>query len=238
MNRLLTLLSRKSYRSKVLAIPGLLAYWPLNETAGVVAADVSGNARHGAYSGVTLGQPGIGDGNTCPLFDGAAGYVNVYSASLAGAFNGAEGSLVAWAQVAAAGVWTDSTLRSIVTLETDTNNKVTIEKSATNNRLNFTHIAGGTTKQQNTTAYPLTTWLTLGITWSKSGDALIGYVNGTATATVTGVGDYTGALAAVRCNIGARLTTPTQLWSGWLAHVAVWGRVLTATEMGLLGRLP
>lgn len=36
-----------------------VAYWPLGETSGVVANDVSGNGRHGTYTGnMTLGAPG------------------------------------------------------------------------------------------------------------------------------------------------------------------------------------
>ncbi len=39
-----------------------IAYWPLWEASGSVAFDLAGNALHGAYTGVTLGQVGVGDG--------------------------------------------------------------------------------------------------------------------------------------------------------------------------------
>jgi len=50
-----------SYSEKVLAIQraNMLAYWPLGEASGTVAADVSGNGRNGATSGATPGAEGI-----------------------------------------------------------------------------------------------------------------------------------------------------------------------------------
>jgi hypothetical protein len=50
-----------------------IAYWRLNESPGATTAvDLSGNGHHGTYSttGVTLGQPGLGVGDTAVLFDG------------------------------------------------------------------------------------------------------------------------------------------------------------------------
>ncbi len=110
-----------NYAHKVLATdqPHLLAYWPLSEVAGSVAYDFSGNARHGAYTGVTLGKTGIGDGDTCPFFDGANDFVNIYSVSLRDAFNGAEGTAMIWAKVFNVGVWTDGAYRNTLHLHTD-----------------------------------------------------------------------------------------------------------------------
>ena len=65
-----------TYYKKVLATEpaNLLAYWPLNEGSGSVADNLEGTAaRDGAYTGVTLGQAGIGDGWTA--LDVAAGHL-------------------------------------------------------------------------------------------------------------------------------------------------------------------
>ena len=89
MTRKHLLLMTPTYIQKVLGIePGnLIAYWPMSEPSGGIAINAEGTAaRNGAYTGVTLAQPGIGDGNTCPLFDGANDFNNVYSASLDAAF--------------------------------------------------------------------------------------------------------------------------------------------------------
>ena len=45
----------------------------MSEASGTDMIDAVA-AHNGTYTGVTLGQPGIGDGLTCPLFDGANDY--------------------------------------------------------------------------------------------------------------------------------------------------------------------
>ena len=83
----------------------LIAYWPLGETSGSIAADLSGNEQHGTYTGVTLAQPGIGDGRSAPFFDGANDFVNVLSPGLASAFNGAAGTIALWFHVNSPASW-------------------------------------------------------------------------------------------------------------------------------------
>lgn len=68
-----------TYVQKLLAM-GPVALYPLNETSGTSALDISGGNNHGTYSGgVTLGQPSITPGSTavCPLFDGTSGFVTL-----------------------------------------------------------------------------------------------------------------------------------------------------------------
>ena len=47
----------------------LVGYWPLREASGSTAEDESGNGCDGTYNSPTLGQDGIGDGWTVPLFE-------------------------------------------------------------------------------------------------------------------------------------------------------------------------
>ena len=55
---------RDAYQTAVLSTPGLVGYWRLSESAGLLraggqAADASGNSRHGTYNGSPqLGEPG------------------------------------------------------------------------------------------------------------------------------------------------------------------------------------
>lgn len=58
----------ETYRSKVMAL-NPVAYWPLWDIKGDIARDISGNGLAGTYYGVTLCQPGIGDGSCSALFD-------------------------------------------------------------------------------------------------------------------------------------------------------------------------
>jgi len=55
---------------------GPIAYWPMDEQSGTVAVDQSGNGRNGAYTAVTLGQPGMGDGRTAASFDASSAKVS------------------------------------------------------------------------------------------------------------------------------------------------------------------
>lgn len=72
----------KTYSQVVLA-DSPFAFWPLNETSGTVAYDISGNGNNGTlYGGITLNQA-LSNGMTGMLFDGATGYIDTLSLSTA-----------------------------------------------------------------------------------------------------------------------------------------------------------
>lgn len=73
--------SRTTYQAAVLADSPYL-YLPLTETAGPTAADLSGNARHGTYSGtgVTYRRAGCTTGGYAVDLDGTSGNVAVSTA--------------------------------------------------------------------------------------------------------------------------------------------------------------
>ncbi len=217
---------------------GPIAYWPQAEPSGTVSLDESGNGRNGIYTGVTLGNAGIGDGRTSAGFDGATSYNNIYSVSLAGAFNSAEGTCLIWGKVFAAGVWTDAAFRRLFVLQTDNNNRVTAYKDGANNTISVLYVAGGTIKSLTITTSTVD-WFSLGITWSVSADQVRVYFNGTQSgATLTGLGVWVGAIAATTTVVGAQNTTPAQVWSGTLAHAAVWSTPLGAAQIARLAVVP
>ena len=219
---------------------GPIAYWPEGEPSGTVSLDESGNsARNGVYTGVTLGNPGIGDGRTSAGFDGATSKNNIYSASLAAAFNGSESTVAGWAQVANAGVWTDATLRVIVALWVNGNNRAEIIKNTTNNQIVMVYDSGAVVQQFVIGSVSTLSPFHVALTWSKSADQAKAYLNGVQQgATQTGLGVWVGSLAATTTVIGARTTTPTSVWSGSLAHLAVWNRALAAAEVASLAVVP
>lgn len=224
-----------AYTNKVLATSPI-AYWPMAEPSGAVALDESNNSRPGAYTAVTLGQAGIGDGRTSPLFDGTNSYNNVYTASLAGAFSGAEGSFLIWGKVNSAGVWTDGINRRMILFQVDANNRIGINKAVANNEVDWLYVAGGTSKSAGVTTFSPTTYFTIGLTWSKAADQIKFYVNGAQSgATVTGLGVFAGALSVTQTIIGSLNTgAAAQVWSGTMAHAAVWNTPLTAAQMAAL----
>lgn len=222
------------YYKKVLGY-GPIAYWPMWEPAGAVAGCLVDPAQNGAYTGVTLGQLGIGDGKTCPYFDGANDYNNIYSVPFAGAFNGAEGTAIIWAQVLNAAVWTDASFRNVINILADFNNYIDIIKFAVNNWLTYRYIAGGVAEQIDYVTPAPTTFFSAGITWSASAPPtgeMRAYFNGIQVgATQVGLGVWAGAPAVGTTLIGAGNLVPGQVWNGYLAHGAVWDRPLTPVEM-------
>ncbi len=217
----------------------LIGYWPLAEKAGSVGYDASGYGRNGTYTNATLGVAGIGDGGSAVSI-AATGFCNVYSTSLNGAFNNAEGTMAVWVKVSAAGVWTDATLRETFYISADANNEILpFLRTATNNQITIAYRAGGTLKSVSSTAYGgITGWLHAAVTWSIAANQMIGYINGVQVgATQTGLGTWSGALGSTRCNIGAQTTTPAQPWSGSLAHAAIWSAPLTAVQIASLASI-
>lgn len=218
-----------------------IAYWPLAEASGTKAFDESGNSpsgeRDGTYTNVVLGQTGIGDRRTSALFVPASSpRVAVHTTGLAGAFNGAVGTLLLWTKVSGAGVWTDGTTRYMAQLFADASNLVYIRKNTTNNQMQFVYVAGGTTSAVIAT-YSGTDWTTFAITWNRSAGAngeVKGYTNGVQTGvTQTALGTFAGTLAATNTVIGAISTAGANPWDGTIAHVAVFNTALTAQQIAM-----
>src|SRR3990167_4218733 len=88
----------REYYQRVLNVrpDKLVGYWPMWEPSGAVSYDLSGQGNNGAYTAVTLAQRGMGDGRTCPLFNGSNSMNNVYSAGLNSDFNNQELTLMLW----------------------------------------------------------------------------------------------------------------------------------------------
>ena len=223
------------YLNKVLSIESdsLIGVWLQNELSGSVSFDRSGQGNNGAYTGVTLGQPGVpGMGLTSPLFDGANDFNDIYSAELNADFDGAEGTLLAWAKVANAGVWEDSTQRRISTIQVDTENKLYITRTTINNQIQFVYEAGNVQEIQSTSALSNLDFACYAMTWSKSGDAAKYYIAGAASGvTDTGLGTWVGNLVNTGTVMGAGSTAPAQVWSGNIGPVALWNKALTAAQI-------
>lgn len=67
-----------TYRADILATTGLMGYWPLNESGGTTATDLTGN-KNGTITGATPGATGIvtNTGDTCFSFDGSGDIVTI-----------------------------------------------------------------------------------------------------------------------------------------------------------------
>lgn len=208
-----------------------IAYWVLGEAAGATAVDqINSPAQDGAYTGVTLGQPGIGDGNTCPLFDGLNDYVDCFTATLAGVFDGTEGTLAIWAKVFNVGVWTDSAWRYTCSPFTNASNLAFIARAGVNNEMRYRYRPNGINEQVNQAGLTSVVFNHYAITWTDTGDEMRAFFNGIQQGpTQTGLNTWAGAIT--RFVIGAFTTVPGSPWYGWLAHCAVWDTPLTQPQI-------
>jgi len=232
---------KRAYYKKIIRMFGssLIAYWPLWESSGSVAADKSGNARHGAYTGVDFGYPGVGDGKKSPYFDGANDYVDIYSAGLAGAFNGNEGTVMLWAKVSAAGVWIDGMGRYALYLSSDINNIIRLYKSTTNNVFYLRRTGSAVSSLLTLSAQSQTGWVNYALTWSLANDRVRGFLNGSQySVDVTGLGTWAGALNVNTTLLGALAKTPSYVYSGYLAHALILNREATPTEVAIAAKVP
>jgi lysophospholipase L1-like esterase len=214
----------------------LIGYWPLWETAGAVAEDISGNNRDGAYTNAALADLTTQLGKA-PYFDGTA-YVDISGASLTGAINGSLGSVVVVCKIPEA-AFLDLTYRKIFRLQADTNNRIQVEKYGSNrDSIYYTYRAGGTmltTEQQ----YISTLWaglMVIGITWNKAADRARAFLNGAQVgADLTGLGNWAGACYANL--IGVATTAPTEPWQGWIQLMALGNAELTPANMANIASL-
>jgi hypothetical protein len=183
-------------------------------------------------NGVVLGTAAGGHLNTGYTFDGTNDNVNIYSGDLNSAFNATEGSLVAWAKVSSAGVWTDLGTRNIVRLAVDANNYIQIQRDGTNNEIQFNYAAGGTNSNIFNNTMNTTGWFQVAITWSKSKDQAIAYTNGAKVGTMrTGLGTWNGNLSSTLAAIGASGSAGGGPWSGMINDVQLYNRALSPAEI-------
>ncbi len=182
--------------------------------------------------GVTLGSASGGHLTNAYSFDGTNDNVNIYSTDLNSAFNPNEGTLVAWVKVSGSGVWSDSTNRGLLYLNTNANNQIFFGKSSTTNYLQFLYVAGGTTNAVYYLTSAPTTWIQLAITWSKSNDQVKAYSNGAQVGTTqTGLGTWVGNFVSTTAVIGAYTTSGSSPWSGLINDVRLYDTALSDTQI-------
>lgn len=211
--------------------------WPLSESSGTNAADISGNGFNGTYNAnVTLNAITFPDGSPAPLFDATTDLVALPSASLDAPFDGAAGTLAIWLKVRAAGVWTDGVSRIGLSFGADANNRIYFNKPTVNNRFDMFYAAGGTIEQSANTSFSPTRWIHALVTWDKAADEVKFYLDGAQVgATFTGLGVFAGALANGFTAIGNFTQSGGAFfWDGYAKYAAAWNRALTAAEVAAL----
>jgi len=131
------------------------------------------------------------------------------------------------------GVWTDATLRTAFSLRCDANNRAFMFKDSVNNQRGWIYNSGGVGGVRVEAPISTTDWWCAAMTWSNGANQAIAYANGVQVgAPIAPIGAWAGLLVNGRTNIGAdNAVGPTLVWHGWLAHCAVWNRVLAPAEV-------
>lgn len=231
------------YIAKVKAVQSanLIDFWTLNDASGTTAVDAINTARNGLYvNSPTLQAATFADGvNKAPAFVSASSqYVNVFSSSLAAAFNNAEGTLLCWLNPTAA-AWADTAQHLGVLIGKDVNNLVIVRKNAVAKNLNWYYSGAGVAKQVNFTyGTAPTTWVPMVLTWSTTGNRMRAYLSGSQTgADQTPLPTWASAPIAGWCQIGA-YNGPSLYMDGNIAMCALWTKELTAAEVLTVSTAP
>lgn len=228
----------ETYIDKILGT-GPIAYWPLYETSGTTIACLVNSAQNATANSDVSGWPpgdGIGDGNTALYFDGANDIINAFTATLAAAFTQAEGTIMAWAKVDA-GAWTDGVRREFIRFVSSAGNEYNwLSKHNANNFWWHTHVTPANNDLIVAASGGVTNWGCHVLRWSIAGNYTDAYLD---TVQLNGTQVTPGAWGnpLAGANIGAATLGPANVFQGFLAHVAVWNRPITATEITTVSTL-
>ena len=224
-----------TYINRVVATAPIV-YFPLNEASGIDAVNrgTLGSSANGTYTGVDLANmAGPKTPFLHPYFDGVNDYVNIDSAALDGGYNGREGTVNIWFKAYNAAFWTDNANHFLfrITRDNTWSNTIVLAKVVAENALGWYYDSNATLDAITSSAYKNTNWQMMSMTWSYSADQMKAYMNGVQVgATQTGLGAWSnGALIAAL--LASDITPPNGPMAGYLAHAALWNRVLTVTEL-------
>jgi hypothetical protein len=241
--KLATLLSGDTPWSARMLSMGPIAAFQINDSGGTTMTDTSGNGRDGTYSGVTLGQNGIGDGQTVGLWDGTNDSGVMTTAGLASAFSFDEGAISLWGWPFNVGVWTDSTQRYFIRFYRDADNEINIVRRTSNNDIEFRREAGGATKTEIIGGLSFTTPTNIIMCWSRAGGGVCGaqetkyYINGAQVgSTETAISAQSGS--GLTAWIGDGNGLGFGCFYGYIGHVYLFDRPLTATEIATASTSP
>lgn len=202
--------------------PSPAALWPLQETSGATAFDVSGNARHGGLNGgVLLGQSGPA-GLRAMGFDGVNDYVSLPSLA---AFQPAAYSLAVWCYMPAGVVGG----RTPMGLFSSGQAAWSLYHDASGNTARIEVLTNvGFTVKDAVGPFPRDRWYLQGGTWDGTNARL--WMDGVNVATNSGgSGGAPGQGNAGPAAIG-QYGNAALYWSGRLAFAAIYPVVLTANQ--------
>jgi len=210
--------SSLGYRTLVMA-SNPVSYWPLDADADDVVGSNNGTA---SSTGVTFGVNGPWGADGAAAFDGTAGYISVpYTADL----NPAEFTVEVWALLADI---TSNTARMIVSSRNSTAGGYAVNRPGAAGSV-ASNLSTWTPQviTQAPNAFSGNHWVYLVGTFGGGQQQI--YANGVLEATTPA--DSYVLNPSVMFAIGRDSSGPSNLWSGSIAHVAIYDRALSANEI-------
>jgi hypothetical protein len=211
----------------------LLAFYPMDETAGVTMYDRSGHGYTGVYDSVTLAQySGLGVKPRAG-FNGSSSHVDVTNASFLAAINLSEGSIAVQVRPSSVDLWTEAAYHYFLTLLGASNTFSVYgyhQNTATND-------LGLSCTQDSVARYLVRQyinggigWVSMIITWSAINNEVALYRNGIKVITALPTA-CSGSATSFKLGVNA----PNNVWwPGGIADVMVFNRPVTASEAKLI----
>jgi uncharacterized repeat protein (TIGR01451 family) len=204
------------YRALVLS-HNPAAYYPLDESTGTTASDISGNGLDGAYNNVLLGSGGaLGSATTSAVFDGGSSYVQ-----LPGSWGGGSSiTIEAW-------VWIDNTSVNPQAIVSSTGSSDFVHFQAKDSGNNEFYVDAA---QLQTLAAvpetPINTWRHVVLVLSSGNSKLYidGVQSGSSAATFTSI----TSSSDVRIGMG---TSPGRFLNGRIDEVAIYNTALSQAQI-------
>lgn len=210
------------WQLKAIAPDNLIALLPLWDSSGSAADDLSSNEYDGTYdSGVTLDQPGIGDGRRSVYFDGA-GSIDIQDAIDAMDFE--TGSYLVWLKPPAGG-FIGAAQEYILNARIDANNFVTLRVWSAGT-MAWTNRLGGTGSTSTKDISSATGWQLFGCSWASSRADF--FYNG-AQFTFQATGSL-GAGSPAQYHLGAYDGGHANPYTGWMGYFALWDTNLSTAQ--------
>ena len=181
----------------------------------------------GAHTGVTVGQTATSALGLAVLDDGATSFTNIYSTEVNSLFDPASFTLVLFGKAIDVEVWTDGSVRMLMTSQVDAQNRIQIVKNLTADNINVRYEANNIDKSRDIdTGGPVDDFM-IALTVDTGADEGKVYFNGVQVgADLTLLGTWIGNFNPTNVVIGATSTVPGLVWDGFRTHVALLRGVL------------
>lgn len=189
----------------------------VNISSGTTIPAFVNSARNGTLLGLDLqNAAGPVAGTLAPYWDGTNDYGDILtsngSTGLVDIFNGALGSALLW--VKKNGSWASGG-GGLLEMRVNNNNYVRLARNGAN--IVHRHNGGGTVKTVTANYGSPAGWFSTGLSWDVAGGEMKAYKDGAQIGTTqTALGTLTGTITGA--TIGAQLTTPSDVFDGWIAY--------------------